>query len=479
MVKVMEDDPRFQMGSYEGQKSPGLYMDGMLVELIKIFARNIVKDNQFLGLCSSSTFTVRTGKSTLLQQFATVYIDEINRTHGLNLTFTHKDIVFNTRDLEKRAFEKHNNGERYGALIMDESHGLDEHSFSKIMKRFQRFLKVSGQMNFLILLVVPDFFDCPKFLAMNRSNFLLNVKFENEFERGHFEYYNFTDKKKLYVKGKKFHDYSVEKPTLSNGRFVNKYCVDEEEYRKMKELDMKRAEDEEEQTPKMTAKQRTELMSETIGKMIPFLKEKCGVTQKELAKVIGVSTSTVEMWFREYKKRIGVFEKQMAVNGLGFRVHEKGAPVEQASIPDPLKSTTNLTDTGEGVCDDTPVGRDIDDGDENDNQENSGESSTTLIENDNQENDNQENSGESSTTLIENDNQENSGESSTTLIENDDQENSGESSTTLIENDDQENSGESSTTLIENDDVDKPKLLPEGTRKDLNNGVTIYNYEKK
>lgn len=296
----MTEDPMFKQGAYPHQRGDGLYMDGVLVELAAIFARKIVDDNQFLGLCCSSTFGVRTGKSTLMQQFGKYYTYLINKTHGLDIPFDEKNIVFNTKDLERRAFQV----KKHSCLILDEGEGLDEHVMSKTIKDLQKFLRRSGQLNILILVIMPDFFSVPKFLAMSRSNFLIDVKFEGEFERGFFEYYNFTDKKKLYVKGKKYSDYAVQNATLKNGRFVPMYCVSEEKYRQMKLDDLNKRDTEDSDEINITHQAWKRIVSECIGKVYPYLKTKYKINQDEIGKMFCLPPKTIANYYHYYKKDI-------------------------------------------------------------------------------------------------------------------------------------------------------------------------------
>lgn len=300
MVKVMVDDPMFKMGSYKGQKSDGLYMDRIIVSLVDILARKIVEDNQFVGIGGSSTFEVRTGKSTFFQQVAYFYTYTVNKIHNLDLKFDHRNIVFSSEDLIKRAYEV----PKYSCLILDEGDDLTEHAFSKVMKNLQTFFRKAGQLNLFLLIILPSFFDVPKFLAMNRSNFFIDVHFKDEFERGHFNYYNFSDKRKLYVKGKKFHDYSVQKATVDNGRFVNKYCVDEKIYRQMKLDDLKKKE--KVNTDKINPqKLRKETESDIFAKIYLGLRQLGGneVSVRKLAKMIGRTERTGFEYLKIYKEK--------------------------------------------------------------------------------------------------------------------------------------------------------------------------------
>ncbi len=352
MAKVMIDDPMFKKGSYDGQKSDGLYLDGALVELMDIFSRKITDDMQFLGLFCSSTFGVRTGKSTLAQQMGYYFTSMVNKRHGLDLKFDHNNIVFKTDKLIEKAHKL----PKYSVLILDEGDDLTEHSASEKSREIKKFLRKSGQLNLFIMFILPDFFEMPKTIAMQRSNFLIDVKFEDEFDRGYFEYYNFKDKKKLYARGKKFGDYDVQKATVPNGRFVNKYCVDEEKYRAMKLKDLKEQDlkDEGFIDPKI----RRKIAIETFGKIYVGLKKKYGgpkskfkITQQDMADAMGFTRKTAEMYFKEYKEmhpEIFANKASEKLFGIPNNSPDSHTPPNDTIIPTTFDDDLSVSDGGSG-----------------------------------------------------------------------------------------------------------------------------------
>ena len=249
MTKYLEKE--YPKGSFPYQKSDGKYINENLKCNLDILAEKIVDDLQFVGIISTSRYEVRSGKSTLAQQMGEYYIDSVNRQQKLNLTFDMNNIVFNTQDLIKRAFEL----PRYSVLILDEDDEADEHYFSKLSKELRKFFKISGSLNLFIIIVNQNFFQLKKQFAISRSNFLIDVRFKEntKFERGQFDYYSFEGKKKLYLAGKKYEDWSVAKPEF-RGAFTKGYCVNEELYRQSKRSDMVRSEQEKSKT--LTEKQR-------------------------------------------------------------------------------------------------------------------------------------------------------------------------------------------------------------------------------
>ena len=101
-MKILED--RYPMGSLPGQKTPGRYIDGILKNNIDLLAKNIIKDITYLGIISSSTLEVGTGKSVFVQQLAEAYLDAVNKYHGFNLKLTMNNIVFRPQDIIERSF---------------------------------------------------------------------------------------------------------------------------------------------------------------------------------------------------------------------------------------------------------------------------------------------------------------------------------------------------------------------------------------
>ena len=70
------------MGSLPYQKTPGRFFDDYLYSNLEPLAEKIVEDMQFLGLCCSSTFEVRTGKSTFMQQIGEAWSYLMEQIHG-------------------------------------------------------------------------------------------------------------------------------------------------------------------------------------------------------------------------------------------------------------------------------------------------------------------------------------------------------------------------------------------------------------
>lgn len=205
---------------------------------------------------------VRVGKSIIGMQTAFYWITEVNRLYPLawwnkykkftpskagqyDLT-TDGNYVFNGGELIKKG-NRLGVEEPFTAIVYDEA-GADIQGV-KIMnsetKEVLDYLRECGQYNMLTILILPDYFSLPRGIALTYSVFLLDVTYyadeEGIFRRGSYNFYNRNTKKKLYLWGKKYHDYDCVQPNF-RGQFTNVYTIDEQEYRQAKRDALKKRE---------------------------------------------------------------------------------------------------------------------------------------------------------------------------------------------------------------------------------------------
>lgn len=284
-MKILLD--KYPMGSLPNQKTAGRYIDEYLYDNMKILSKAIVQDNTFLGFCSSSTLEVGTGKSVFFQQIGEAWTDMVNKMHGLNLTFGINNILFRPKKLIEKAealeFPK------YSCVILDEWE--DAHYWSELGMTLRQFFRKCRQLNLFLLIICPNFFQIPMNYAISRSIFFIDVRFETNFERGFFSFYNFKKKKELYLKGKKTQDYSIVRPDFY-GRFTDGYAVPRELYLKAKLDDLKEAE-----TSKKipTEKEVTIRLFKQIHQNLPK------ISIKDLAVGFLVSSRTLFKWLANDK----------------------------------------------------------------------------------------------------------------------------------------------------------------------------------
>jgi len=237
-MRVCED--WFPKGTKKNQRKDGFEMDDNLAYQIKIAAQNVRNDWDFTIMITGGG-EVRVGKSVLGLQVAVYWTWLIEKLHGIKVPFEiRNNLVFQWDKL----IEKGNDlGEKskYCALQYDEAGETMQgtKTMTRELQAVRDYLRECGQYNFLNILVMPEYFDLPKGIAVTRSIFLLDVYYvanqEGMFERGFFKFYSRKNKKQLYLLGKRELNYNAYRFNFQ-GRFPNFYPVDEEEYRKQKQV---------------------------------------------------------------------------------------------------------------------------------------------------------------------------------------------------------------------------------------------------
>lgn len=160
------------------------------------------------------------GKSTLAQAICK-YLDP---------EFSVNDIYFGAETYIQGSTEK-GSGK---ANMLDESFAdlntqlSRDPKFIKLINHTQ-LVRQKGQFHILVL---PDFFSLSKNIAIFRTSHLFVVYADN-YERGRFAAFGRDSKRELYIKGKQFVNYQAINPNF-RGRFVKKWVVDEETYKKRK-----------------------------------------------------------------------------------------------------------------------------------------------------------------------------------------------------------------------------------------------------
>jgi hypothetical protein len=241
MVRVCKK--LFPKGKFPYQKKEGYFMHDILKQQLDVYLKNVRDDWDFVIIISGEG-EVRVGKSVLAQQIGQYWTQQINEKYNLDIPFNLKDnIVFNGADLIKKGNElgvKH----PYSCLIFDEA-GADLEGIKAMRYTTQAvrdFLRECGQYNLLTILVLPEYFDLPKGIALSRSSCLINVYWigdnEGRMNRGFFKYYSRPNKKNLYLRGKKDLNYNAWKQDFF-GNFDNVFTLPEKEYRELKRKALK------------------------------------------------------------------------------------------------------------------------------------------------------------------------------------------------------------------------------------------------
>lgn len=230
-------------------KTDGFFMDERLKLQLDVLLKNIKNDWDFTIIITGQG-EVRVGKSVIAMQIACYWAYEIWKRYGIKVPFNLEDnFVFNGSDLIRKGNElgiKH----KFAPIIFDEA-GADLEG-RKIMQGSTQevldYFRECGQYNLLNILVLPEFFDLPKGIALSRSIFLIDVFYtanENAiFERGKFNFYSRRSKKWLYLKGKRDLNYSCVKSDFGSrpGKFFRFYPIEKTEYDLLKQEALKKRE---------------------------------------------------------------------------------------------------------------------------------------------------------------------------------------------------------------------------------------------
>ena len=226
------------------RRFPGFYLHDNLKRQIDYYIKNIDKDWDFtIIICGEGE--VRVGKSFLACQIGAYWTSEVNRLLNVNIPFNlEENYVFDGRKLIEKG-NKLGFNHPYSVLIFDEA-GADLEGTKAMLsttRDVKDYLRECGQYNMLTILVLPEFFDLPKGIAISRAACLINVYYfadeEGYFRRGYFKYYNRPAKKKLYLKGKKNLDYEAGTYNFYGG-FDKVFPLDLEEYKVLKKKALKK-----------------------------------------------------------------------------------------------------------------------------------------------------------------------------------------------------------------------------------------------
>lgn len=237
MTQVCKD--WFPKGTYKHQKKDGFYMEDILKQQLDILIKNIIKDWDFTIIITGGG-EVRVGKSVLAMQIAAYWAYQMWKVHKKKIPFDFDhNFVFDGKKLIQKGNELGQNNP-YSPLIFDEAGA--ELEGKKIMtgatQEVLDFFRECGQYNLFNILVMPEYFDLPKGIALSRAIFLIDVYYTADesglFQRGFYNFYSRRNKKYLYLKGKRDLNYQAHKYNF-HGQYFNFYPINEKKYRKLKQ----------------------------------------------------------------------------------------------------------------------------------------------------------------------------------------------------------------------------------------------------
>jgi hypothetical protein len=288
-MKILQ--AKYPMGSFPFQKSPGRYIDEFYYDNLRVLAKKITQDMTFLMVCFSSTLEVGTGKSVFMTQTGEAWSQLMWEEHGIKLDFTKQNVVWRPKDLIERAFQV----PKYSFLLLDEWE--DAHYWSELGTTLRQFFRKCRQLNLFIGIIIPNYFQLPMNYALGRSIFAIDVKFTGDFERGNYSFYNFEQKRTLYILGKKTHNYHVVKPAFS-GVFNDGYGIPKEEYLKAKREDLEKWDNDEEQTLKPEL-----IRFDTKIRILRILFDRKILTTRMISEIYDCPLRTAQRWMTEAIER--------------------------------------------------------------------------------------------------------------------------------------------------------------------------------
>ncbi len=264
-------------------------MHKALIQNLDLINHYSLEDWDFKELISGDGMT-RTGKTTIAVQ-AAAYQDE---------TFIpnwRERVIFDGEKLIDIAYKIGKNK----ALIYDEAReGLDsKKQMEKYTKNLLDFFSQCGNLNHKILIVLPEFFELPKSIAITQSVFLINCYARDGFQRGYFEFYNRKDKRYLYIKGTKFLDYKSQMPSFK-GTFTKYFPIPRQEYEELKNKTMNLIRKRESYTK---IKEREQTHKLRVKLLINYMMQQLKIKGDIISEIIGIGRSAIyNVYLKEKEK---------------------------------------------------------------------------------------------------------------------------------------------------------------------------------
>ena len=227
---------------------------------------------------------------------AAVLIDGIEgsgkSTLGLTCAYYLSDGKFELKDIctgSNDAIAKLDQVKEGGVLLIDEGSLLfsSTDSMRREQKQLIMILNVIRQKRIALIIVSPSFFRLNRYIAVDRTRFLIHVYTKEDLKRGRFTYFGQKKKNKLYELGKKnFNSYA--KPRANwNGTFID-FNPFGEEYAKVKKQSLKEA-----LNPEKKALEPKKIQQLAKIKMIQIITPNLPIKNKsELAKAMEIDRSS-------------------------------------------------------------------------------------------------------------------------------------------------------------------------------------------
>jgi hypothetical protein len=211
-------------------------------------------------------------------------------------------------------------------LMIDEGSLVfsSKETMSAEQRKLIKIMNVIGQKNMVFIIILPSFFDLNKFIAVNRSRFLLHVYTDNQLHRGRFTYFSEKKKKILYDYGKKhYNSYKFPKANWVGG-FWNFFPFENKEfYKEIKQKSLFEAFHKQEEKKR---EEKKELIVQTYNRLVELHKKKgIQVSNKEYGDCFGLPNTTfrVLLYGREGKHKHSAQINNLPINNHSNIVKEE------------------------------------------------------------------------------------------------------------------------------------------------------------
>ncbi len=281
MVKVKYDKQKQEWIHLPKFSKEGFYLDGFIVDSYGS-AKKVMKRKD-VDLPTVVTGYPGSGKSTFVIQAAT-FCDH---------TFNHKRMCQSAEDFIE-GIKTAKVGE---AWVLDESY--KDLNSSEVRRETGRALlnvmNIIRQKRLYIFIVLPNFFDLHKSIAIFRTRWLIHCYDKSFGDIGYFAAFDRPTKHSLYIKGKRDESYDIV-PSDGNGKFTKQVpeTFDWEAYTQMKEKGLQ-------EVFVSTQEDRTSIVQRNI--LIYHLYKAHDYTTKKLSEISGVSIRHTQDIVKKEKKK--------------------------------------------------------------------------------------------------------------------------------------------------------------------------------
>lgn len=201
----------------------------------------------------------------------------------LDNNFTAEDYCFDADEWLQATTSK----PKHSSIILDECfEGLNNKiTMSKDYQKMISHIQLLRQQGHFLFLLLPNFFDLGKAMALYRSSILFVVYTDEDGKRGRFACFDRTQKKHLYLKGAKAMDYSCVQPNF-RGRIQTKPIIDWDLYEKRKrEHLLRNAREKMDKTKSKSSNQR--------DKLIAYMKQIQGLGVDRISSIAEMPVRTI------------------------------------------------------------------------------------------------------------------------------------------------------------------------------------------